>query len=51
MSEPQDPAEAARLRRQRLLRRAVENMGVLPKQRVQEGAVAISPAVPEAPVG
>jgi len=51
VSEPQDPAEAARLRRQRLLRRAVENMGVLPKQRVQEGAVAISPAVPEAPVG
>lgn len=44
MSDPQDPAEAARLRRQRLLRRAVENMGVLPQQRGPEGAVAVSPA-------
>jgi tetratricopeptide (TPR) repeat protein len=42
MSDPQDPAEAARLRRQRLLRRAVENMGVLPTQRGPEGAVAVS---------
>jgi curved DNA-binding protein CbpA len=43
MSDPQDPAEAARLRRQRLLRRAVENMGVLPTQRGPEGAVAVTP--------
>ncbi|MEN9797664.1 MAG: hypothetical protein RL653_1360 [Pseudomonadota bacterium] len=51
MSDPQDPAEAARLRRQRLLRRAVENMGVLPTQRGPEGAVAVAPAaaVPQAP--
>jgi len=50
MSDPQDPAEAARLRRQRLLRRAVENMGVLPNQRATEGAVAVSPSATEAPV-
>ena len=51
MSDPQDPAEAARLRRQRLLRRAVENMGVLPTQRGPEGAVAVTPAAatPAAP--
>ena len=50
MSDPQDPAEASRLRRQRLIRRAVENMGVLPNQRAAEGAVDVSQAAADAPV-
>jgi len=48
VSEPQDPAEAARLRRQRLIRRAVENMGGLPNQRGPVGAVSVTSAAAEA---
>ena len=43
--DPNDPAEAARLRRQRLLRRAMENLGGLPR-----GPAAPQGGVVEAPV-
>jgi curved DNA-binding protein CbpA len=48
-NEPSDPAEAARLRRQRLLRRAMENMGTLPRPaRENAEAVATTGPVPAA---
>jgi curved DNA-binding protein CbpA len=52
-NDPSDPAEAARLRRKRLLRRAMENIGSLPRpaQQNAEGLVApeMSPAAEPPP--
>ncbi|MEW6433299.1 MAG: J domain-containing protein [Myxococcota bacterium] len=48
VGDPSDPAEAARLRRQRLLRRAMENLGAIQPQAPRtEGAQVVSPTQPE----
>ncbi len=47
MADPSDPAEAARLRRQRLLKRAMENMGTMPGGR--DSGIASTPSGLAAP--
>ncbi|MBX7115041.1 MAG: DnaJ domain-containing protein, partial [Myxococcaceae bacterium] len=47
--DPSDSAEAARQRRQRLLRRAMENLGTIPQRPEMQGAVPVSPT--PAPAG
>ena len=46
VGDPSDPAEAARLRRQRLLRRAMENMGTLPRPGAPVNVEVVRPAEP-----
>jgi tetratricopeptide (TPR) repeat protein len=48
LSDPTDPAEAARLRRQRLLKRAMENLGAMPQRSSDSGLTAAPP--PPTPV-
>lgn len=45
-TDPMDPADEARARRQRLLRRAMENMGTLQPPRRPEGAEVVPPPQP-----
>ncbi|MBX5483577.1 MAG: DnaJ domain-containing protein [Myxococcaceae bacterium] len=49
VGDPSDPAEAARLRRQRLLRRAMENMGTLPLRGQSVTVQPVTPAPASAP--
>ncbi len=46
VADTSDPAEAARLRRQRLLRRAMENMGTLPRSGAPVNAEVVPPPAP-----
>ena len=48
-TDPSDPAEAARLRRQRLLRKAMENMGTLPRPERHQNAEPVAAPAPAAP--
>jgi tetratricopeptide (TPR) repeat protein len=47
-NDPSDPAEAARLRRKRLLRRAMENIGSFPRPDRQNAEEVVAPEVPPA---
>jgi len=49
LGDPSDPAEASRLRRQRLLRRAMENMGTMPTNRTPLEQAPIPSEAPTAP--
>ncbi len=48
--DPSDSAEVARLRRQRLLRRAMENMGTLPRPGGPVNVEVVTPSAPTPPM-